>query len=354
LDRHGADLDSALVRITALLEHCDIEKRTAPVRVCVTGAAGHLGYALVFRIASGSVFGPHTPVILTLLEVPQALDRLKGVAMELQDCAFPLVQSALATDSADNAFAGVDYALLVGSRPRSKDMERADLLMANAQIFSAQGKSLNAFARGKDTRVLVVGNPANTNALIASHHAPNIPKANFSAMTRLDHNRGLAQLAQKLKVKTSDIERFVIWGNHSITQYPDITHAKINEKWVVDLVQDKTWLEKDFYPTVQKRGGAIIAARGLSSAASAASAAGDAVTDLHYGTNGRWTSAAVASKGEYGVTAGLFYSYPVVYNSSKEWEIVRDLPITEASAKYMEATHQELLKERDDIASLLK
>jgi len=209
-------------------------------------------------------------------------------------------------------------------------------------------------AKGKHTKVLVVGNPANTNALIASHFATTIPKANFSAMTRLDHTRGLAQLAQKFNCKVSDVKRFVIWGNHSTTQYPDITHATIQGKWVSDLLQDKTWLEKDFYPTVQNRGAAIINARGSSSAASAASAACDAIADWHYGTQGNWTSAGVVSTGEYGVTAGLFYSYPVVYNSSGDWDIVRDLPITESSAKYMEATHQELLKERDAVASLLK
>jgi len=291
---------------------------------------------------------------LSLLEVPQALDRLQGVVMELNDCAFPLVKGIVATDVAETAFHGVDYALLVGARPRSKDMERADLLMANAQIFSAQGKALNSAGKGKDTRVLVVGNPANTNALIASHFAPSIPKANFSAMTRLDHNRGLSQLSTKLKCKIDEIERFVIWGNHSITQYPDITHTTVGGKWATDLITDRVWLEKEFYPIVQKRGGAILEARGLSSAASAASAAADAVADWHFGTNGRWTSAAVHSTGEYGVTPGIFYSYPVVYNSTKDWDVVRDLPITEHSAKYMEATHQELLKERDDIASLLK
>jgi malate dehydrogenase len=353
VDKHGDNLNPGMGRLAALMEYTN-SRPGEPVRVCVTGAAGHLGYALVFRIASGSVFGPATPVILSLLEVPAALDRLKGVVMEIRDSAFPVVKDIIATDDAEVAFSGVDYALLVGARPRSKGMERGDLLMANAEIFSAQGKALNNAAKGDKTRVLVVGNPANTNALIASHHAPNIPKTNFSAMTRLDHNRGLAQLAAKANCKVADIDRFIIWGNHSATQYPDITHAKIGGKWALDLVKDKAWLETDFYPTVQKRGAAIIEARGVSSAASAASSACDAVADWHFGTNGRWTSAAVVSKGEYGVTEGLFYSYPVVYNTSKEWDIVRDLPITEASAKYMEATHQELLQERNDVASLLK
>lgn len=353
LDKHGDNLNPGLGRLAALMEYSNAQP-VEPIRVCITGAAGHLGYALAFRIASGSVFGPQTPVILSLLEVPDALNRLKGVEMELRDAAFPNIKAIISTDKPEVAFDGVDYALLVGARPRSKGMERGDLLMANAEIFAAQGKALNSAGKGDKTRVLVVGNPANTNALIASHHAASIPKANFSAMTRLDHNRGLAQLSQKLNVKVTDIDRFVIWGNHSATQYPDVSHAKINGKWALDLIKEKNWLESDFYPTVQKRGAAIIEARGLSSAASAASAACDAVADWHFGTNGQWTSAGVVSKGEYGVTEGLFYSYPVVYNSSKEWDIVRDLPITEASAKYMEATHQELLQERDDVAALLK
>jgi len=352
LEKYGDDITPAFSRVTAALTYRGGPQK-APVKVCITGAAGALGYALIFRIACGSVFGPNTPVILSLLEVPSVLPRLQGVVMELEDCAFPLVKEIIATDSPVTAFSGVDYALLVGAKPRSKGMERGDLLAANAAIFSEQGRALN-HAKGAGTRVLVVGNPANTNAYIASHFATSIPKENFSAMMRLDHNRGLTQLAQKLNCTLSDIDRFIIWGNHSATQFPDITHATIRGKWATEVITDTKWLEGAFYPTVQKRGAAILEARGSSSAASAASAAGDAVADWHFGTNGRWTSAAVCSKGEYGVEPGLFYSYPVVYNSDREWDIVRNLPITESAAAYMEATHQELLKEKEDVAAFLQ
>eukprot|EP01126_Amoeba_proteus_P035630 TRINITY_DN359_c0_g1_i2.p1 TRINITY_DN359_c0_g1~~TRINITY_DN359_c0_g1_i2.p1 ORF type:complete len:414 (-),score=90.41 TRINITY_DN359_c0_g1_i2:47-1288(-) len=326
----------------------------SPIKVCVTGASGHLGYALLFRIASGALFGPRTPVRLSLLELPTMMNSLAGVVMELKDSAFPLLHDVTATDKPHDAFHEVDYAILVGARPRSKGMERGDLLKANAEIFSVQGKALNEAAKGDKTRVLVVGNPANTNALICSHNAPAIPPENFSAMMRLDHNRGLAQLSNKFSCDVEEIERFVVWGNHSATQFPDISHARIKGQWATDLLQDKAWLKNYFYPTVQKRGAAIIEQRGLSSAASAASAAAETVADWYSGTHGRWTSSAVISNGEYGVTPGLFYSYPVVYKAGGEWDIVRDLPITEESAGYMELTHKELLAERDEVAELLQ
>eukprot|EP01129_Flabellula_baltica_P016801 TRINITY_DN9120_c0_g1_i1.p1 TRINITY_DN9120_c0_g1~~TRINITY_DN9120_c0_g1_i1.p1 ORF type:complete len:481 (-),score=148.49 TRINITY_DN9120_c0_g1_i1:64-1506(-) len=322
-----------------------------PIRVAITGAAGAIGYSLAYRIASGNVFGPNTPVILQLLELPQALGALEGVVMELNDCAFPLLHSVVATDNAEKAFEAVDYALLVGSKPRGPGMERADLLQENAKIFKAQGAALNKAGKGADTRVLVVGNPANTNALIAKSNAKNIPAENFSAMTRLDHNRGVAQLAQKLNVKTTDISKFAIWGNHSATQFPDVSHAIVGGEKVSSLVS-QDWLVNDFIPVVQQRGAAIIKARGASSAASAASAALDAVVDIYDGTFGEWTSHAVCSNGEYGITPGIFYSYPVTFERNK-WSIVEDLPIDEFARNRMEITHKELLEERDAVAKLL-
>jgi len=323
-----------------------------PIRVAITGGAGQIGYALIYRIASGAAFGPFTPVILHLLEVPQMVDKLKGVQMELEDCAFPTLKGIVITDKPEVAFEGVDWALLVGAKPRGPGMERGDLLTQNAEIFSVQGKALNKVAKGKNTRVLVVGNPANTNAMICQRSAPNIPSVNFGAMTKLDHNRGLAQLAKKIKCLPYDIKKFVIWGNHSATQFPDITYSVVNDKKISDLV-DKKWLVDNFIPTVQKRGAEIIAARGLSSAASAGSALIDNVREWYNGTFGDWTSAAVYSNGEYGITPGLFYSYPVTF-SQQQWSIVKDLPIDSFQKERMESTHKELLGERDAIAKLLK
>jgi len=259
-----------------------------------------------------------------------------------------------ATSKPEKAFEGCDYALLVGAQPRVQGMERKDLLTKNAEIFSVQGKALNSFAKGAATRVVVVGNPANTNALIAAHNAPNIPIKNFSALTRLDHNRGLAQLADKAKCDISDISRFVIWGNHSATMVPDISHAYIKGKLATDVITDTEWLQKTFTPAVQKRGAAILAARGFSSAASAASAVIEATASWHFGTFSEWISAAHVSEGQYGVTNGIFYSYPVVYNESRNWEVVRNLPIDQYTADLMEATHKELLEERDGVSHLLK
>jgi len=324
-----------------------------PLRVAITGASGQIGYALIFRIASGAMFGPKTPVILHLLELPQALKALTGVVMELEDCAFPLVRGIVATDNPDKAFDGVDYALLVGAKPRGPGMERKDLLKENAKIFRDQGRALNKVGKGKDTRVAVVGNPANTNALITSYHAPLIPKTNISAMTRLDYNRGISQLSTHLKCDLRDIHRFVIWGNHSSTQFPDISHATFGGKYLNDLI-DKKWLVNTFIPGVQKRGQEVIKAKdGKSSAASAASALVDHVRDLYLGSGGKWTSIAVCSEGEYGVSKGLFYSYPIIHNPGGSWDIVRDLPVDEFAAERMELTHKELVEERDNVSEYL-
>jgi len=300
------------------------------------------------------MFGPHTPVILQLLEVPDpnAMNSLKGVVMELEDSAFPLVHGIVATDNAEKAFHGVDWALLVGATPRGPGMERSDLLKKNAEIFSIQGKALHKVGKGADTRVVIVGNPANTNALITSANAPSIPPQNIAAMTRLDHNRGLHQLANKLKCSYHDIARFVIWGNHSSTQFPDISHATLGDKLLTDLI-DRKWLEDAFIPSVQNRGAEVIKAKGgKSSAASAASALVDNVRDWYLGTAGKWTSLAVHSNGEYGVTKGLFYSFPVIHDDLS-WDIVKDLPIDSFAAEKMETTHKELLKERDAVADKL-
>jgi len=328
-----------------------------PVRVTVTGAAGQIGYALLFRIASGEMLGRRQPVILQLLEVEPALKALEGVAMELNDCAFPLLKGIVQTADPKRAFEGADYALLVGAKPRSKGMERKDLLAENAKIFNVQGKALNDNAN-KGVKVIVVGNPANTNAMITSHYAPKIPKENITAMTRLDHNRGLAQLSEKTKCSVTDIERFCIWGNHSATQYPDVSHATIKGKWAHDAINDQTWIRNTFIPAVQQRGAAIINARGSSSAASAANAAIEHIRDWVYGTNGQWTSMAVHSNGEYGVDKGLWYSYPVVCHSAtvttpSRYSIVGNVPIDEFSKEKMEATRKELLEEKNGVASLL-
>jgi malate dehydrogenase len=322
-----------------------------PARVTITGAAGQIGYQLAFRIASGQLLGPNQPVILQLLEIPPALGALKGVVMELDDCAFPTLQGVVATDSPDEAFRDTDYALLVGARPRGPGMERGDLLRENAKIFSVQGKALDQHA-SRNVKVLVVGNPANTNALIAQKNAPSLNPANFTAMTRLDHNRALAQLAAKLGVHVTAISRMTIWGNHSATQYPDISHAIVNEQPAAEMV-DQPWLVDDFIPTVQQRGAAIIKARGLSSAASAASAAIDHIRDWALGTPGDdWVSMAVPSDGSYGIREGVIYSFPCRCQKGK-YEIVEGLAISDFSRQRMAATDDELRQERDAIAELL-
>ncbi len=322
-----------------------------PVNVTVTGAAGQIGYALLFRIASGHLLGADTPVRLRLLEIPQAVKAAEGTAMELDDCAFPLLSGIDITDDAKTAFDGVNIALLVGARPRSKGMERGDLLSANGGIFKPQGEAINAGA-ADDVRVLVVGNPANTNALIAQQHAPDVPAERFTAMTRLDHNRALAQLSKKLDVSVTDIKKLTIWGNHSATQYPDLFHAEVNGTTAAQAVNDQEWLENTFIPTVAKRGAAIIEARGLSSAASAANAALDHVYSWVNGTpEGDWTSAAVVSDGSYGVPEGLISSFPVTAKDGR-YEIVQGLEIDEFSRGRIDASVAELVEERDAVKAL--
>ena len=324
---------------------------TQPARVAITGAAGQIGYQLAFRIASGQMLGPDTPVILQLLEIPPALGALKGVEMELLDCAFPTLAGVVATDKPEEAFADANYALLVGAKPRGPGMERKDLLMENAKIFSAQGKALNDNAHRK-VKVLVVGNPANTNALIAYSNAPDLDHARFTAMTRLDHNRALAQLALKTGTPVKDIRQMTIWGNHSATQYPDISHCLVAGKAAPTLV-DEAWMKDDFIPTVQQRGAAIIKARGLSSAASAASSAIDHIRDWALGSpSDDWVSMAVPSDGSYGVPEGIVYSFPVRCRDGR-WEIVQDLEISDFSRERMKATEAELLEERDGVKDLL-
>ncbi|MFI0462926.1 MULTISPECIES: malate dehydrogenase [Saccharopolyspora] len=322
----------------------------APVTVTVTGAAGQIGYALLFRIASGQLIGPDTPIKLRLLEIPQAVKAAEGTAMELDDCAFPLLQSIDITDDARTAFDGTNVALLVGARPRTKGMERGDLLEANGGIFKPQGEAINAGA-ADDVRVLVVGNPANTNALIAQAHAPDVPAERFTAMTRLDHNRALSQLAQKLNVSITDIKKLTIWGNHSATQYPDLFHAEVGGKIAAEQVE-QAWLADEFIPTVAKRGAAIIEARGASSAASAANAAIDHVHTWVNGTpEGDWTSAAVVSDGSYGVPEGLISSFPVTARDGK-FEIVQGLEIDQFSRERIDASVNELVEERDAVRKL--
>lgn len=323
----------------------------APVRVTITGAAGQIGYQLAFRIASGQMLGTNQPVILQLLEIPPALPALQGVVMELDDCAFATLAGIVATDDPNVAFDDSDYALLVGARPRGPGMERKDLLQANAAIFSVQGKAMNDHAN-RNIKVLVVGNPANTNALIASSNAPNIDSGNFTAMTRLDHNRAMAQLASKTGSHVSDITCLTIWGNHSATQYPDVTHAKVAGKRAIDLV-DQPWLADEFIPVVQQRGAAIIKARGASSAASAASAAIDHMRDWALGTpEDDWVSMAIPADGSYGIEAGVVYSYPVRC-SDGNYEIVQGLSIDDFSRSRMDATQTELREERAAIEELL-
>ena len=322
----------------------------APVTVTVTGAAGQIGYALLFRIGSGQLLGAQTPVRLRLLEIPQAVQAAEGIAMELDDCAFPLLAGVDVTDDVTTAFDGANVALLVGARPRTKGMERGDLLEANGGIFAPQGEAINAGA-ADDVRVLVVGNPANTNALIAKSHAPDVPADRFTAMTRLDHNRALSQLAHKLGVSVSEIKKLAIWGNHSATQYPDVFHAEVDGKSAAELV-DQVWLADEFIPTVAKRGAAIIEARGASSAASAANAAIDHIYDWVNGTpEGDWTSAAVVSDGSYGIAEGLVASFPVISRSGR-YEIVQGLDVNEFSRQRIDASVNELKDERDAVKSL--
>ncbi|MGI5419484.1 malate dehydrogenase [Actinomadura luteofluorescens] len=322
-----------------------------PVTVTVTGAAGQIGYALLFRIASGHLLGADVPVRLRLLEIPQAVKAAEGTAMELDDCAFPLLSGIDIFDDAARAFEGTNVALLVGARPRTKGMERGDLLEANGGIFKPQGEAINAGA-ADDVRILVVGNPANTNALIAQQHAPDVPAGRFTAMTRLDHNRALAQLAAKTGASVADIRKMTIWGNHSATQYPDLFHAEIAGRNAAETVNDQNWLENDFIPTVAKRGAAIIEARGASSAASAASAAIDHVHTWVSGTaDGDWTSMAVVSDGSYGVPEGLISSFPVTTRDG-EWEIVQGLEIDDFSRARIDASVAELSEEREAVRKL--
>jgi malate dehydrogenase len=321
-----------------------------PVRVAVTGAAGQIGYSLLFRIASGDMLGKDQPVILQLLEITPALDALNGVAMELEDCAFPLLHGVVCSDDATVAFKDADIALLVGARPRGPGMERKDLLEANAAIFSVQGKALNDVA-SRDVKVLVVGNPANTNSLIAQQNAPDLPAKNFTAMTRLDHNRAMSQLAGKAGCQTTDIQKLTIWGNHSSTQFPDIAHCELNGKPAADQV-DTAWYRDEFIPTVAQRGAAIIKARGASSAASAASSAVDHVRDWVLGTpEGDWTSMGIPSDGSYGIEAGVIYSYPVTCKDG-EYSIVQGLSIDDFQRERMQATEQELREERAAVEHL--
>jgi malate dehydrogenase len=321
-----------------------------PVKVTVTGAAGQIGYSIVFRIASGDLLGPDQPVDLRLLEIPQAMGALEGVAMEIVDCAFPLLAGLDLHDRPADAFDGTNVALLVGSRPRTKGMERAELLSANGEIFTVQGKALNAVA-APDVKVLVVGNPANTNCLIAMNNAPDIPRERFTSMMRLDHNRAVAQLAAKLAVPVSAVTNMGVWGNHSPTMYPDLFHAQVNGRQAAALVDDQAWIEDDFLPNVGKRGAAIIEARGASSAASAANAAIDHVRDWVSGTDGGWVSMGVPSDGSYGIPEGLICGFPCTC-ANGDWGVVRDLEIDEFSRAKIDASVAELTSERDTVRSL--
>jgi malate dehydrogenase len=328
-----------------------VSPANTPVKVAVTGAAGQIGYSLLFRLASGELLGKGTPVELRLLEITPALKTLEGVVMELDDCAFSTLAGVETGDDPNAVFDGANLALLVGARPRTKGMERGDLLEANGAIFTAQGRALNDVA-ADDIRICVTGNPANTNALIAMSNAPDIPAERFSALTRLDHNRALSQLAARTGSRVSDISRMTIWGNHSATQYPDIFHAEVAGRNAAEVVDDQSWIENDFIPTVAKRGAAIIEARGSSSAASAASATIDAARDWLQGSpEGDWVSMAVRSDGSYGVPEGLVYSYPVTTKGG-EWQIVQGLEIDDFSRARMDATAQELVEERDAVKGL--
>ena len=322
-----------------------------PVTVTITGAAGNIGYALAFRVASGQMLGPDQPINLNLLEIPAASAAVQGVVMELNDCAFPTLNKVTATSDAGVAFKDCEFALLVGARPRGPGMERKDLLLENAKIFSAQGKALDAVA-SRDVRVLVVGNPANTNSLIAQRNAPSLSPLRFTAMTRLDHNRALAQVTEKAGVGLAAVKKVIIWGNHSATQYPDLHHATVDGKPVLSLI-DGAWFKDVFIPTVQQRGAAIIKARGTSSAASAASAALDHVRDWVLGTPaGDWVSMGIPSDGSYGIAEGVIYSYPVTCKGGV-YSIVQGLDVNEFSREKMSATHRELLEERDGVKDLI-
>lgn len=325
----------------------------APVRVAVTGAAGQIGYAILFRIASGEMLGKDQPISLQLLEIPdeKAQKALKGVMMELQDCAFPLLVDMQAHSDPMTAFKDVEYALLVGSRPRGPGMERSDLLAANAQIFTAQGKALNAVA-ARNVKVLVVGNPANTNAWIAMKSAPDLPRENFTAMLRLDHNRALSQLAEKTGKPVASIEKMAVWGNHSPTMYADYRFATIDGQSVKDMINDDVWNRDTFLPTVGKRGAAIIDARGLSSAASAANAAIDHMRDWALGTNGRWVTMGIPSNGDYGIPQDLMFGFPVTCENGR-YTVVKDLPIDEFSQQCIDKTRDELLSEQDGVKHLV-
>ncbi|MEM7131950.1 MAG: malate dehydrogenase [Chloroflexota bacterium] len=324
-----------------------------PVRVAVTGAAGNIGYALLFRIANGDLFGPEQPIILQMLEIPPAMNALQGVAMELNDCAFPLLVDMVLTDQADTAFNQANWALLVGARPRGKGMERKDLLDANGAIFKPQGQAINNHA-ASDIRILVVGNPANTNCLIAMRNAPDVPNERFMAMTRLDHNRAMTQLAQKANVPVREVQKVTIWGNHSATQYPDAFHAQISGKPAAEVINDDTWIRETFIPTVQKRGAAIIEARGQSSAASAANAAINHVQTWYGGTaEGDWTSMAIPSTGAYGSPEGVIFSYPVTVKDG-HCTIVEGLELSDFDQQKLEVTGQELQEERDAVKEILE
>ena len=322
------------------------------MRVAVTGAAGQIGYSLLFRIANGDMLGRDQPIILQLLDIPQAMDAVRGVVMELDDCAFPLLQDVVVTDDPKVAFKDADCALLVGARPRGKGMERKDLLEANGAIFTVQGQALNEVAK-RDCKILVVGNPANTNALITQKSAPDLPKANFTAMLRLDHNRALSQLAAKAECAVDSIEKLVVWGNHSPTMYPDYRFATTGGKSLAKLIGDEAWNRDTFIPTVGKRGGAIIEARGLSSAASAANAAIDHMHDWVLGTNGKWVTMGFASNGQYGIPEDIIYGFPVTCADGK-YTLVEGLEIDQYSREMMDKTLKELTEERDGIAHLLK
>lgn len=323
-----------------------------PVRVAITGAAGQIGYQLLFRIAAGDMLGANQPIILQLLEIPPAMGAVQGVVMELEDCAFPLLHSVIASDDPNVAFKDADYALLVGARPRGPGMERSDLLEANGAIFTVQGKAINDNA-SKDIKVLVVGNPANTNAMIAMESAPDIDNKQFTAMTRLDHNRAMGQLAAKTGKQTNDVTKMTIWGNHSSTQYPDISNVMIDGKAATDLI-DRDYYENEFIPTVQKRGAAIIKARGASSAASAASSAIDHMRNWALGTNdGDWVSMAIPADGSYGVEPGIIFSYPVTCKNG-QYSIVQGLEIDTFSQERLDATEKELREEREAVEHLLK
>jgi malate dehydrogenase len=322
-----------------------------PVRVAITGAAGQIAYSLIFRVASGDLLGKDQPVILHLLDIPDMIEKLKGTVMEVDDCAFPLVQGVVATGKPEEAFENVKYALLVGARPRGPGMERKDLLTANAAIFSVQGKALSDKA-DRDVRALVVGNPANTNALITASNAKKLDPKQIHAMVRLDHNRALSQLAAKTRSHPTSIDKMIIWGNHSATQYPDISHCTVGGKPARSLV-DQAWVEKDFIPVVQQRGAAVIKARGLSSAASAASAAVDHVRDWALGSNGKWVSMAVPSDGSYGIKPGVVYGYPCTTKDG-QYEIVQGLAVDDFSRARMDATEKELREERAAIEDLLR